>query len=76
MLTYLINFFVGAIAAGTISLCFAWLSKDLAGSFSWAFLIVAMACGLGALYVSAWATPVILMIYLGVNIWEWWQTRA
>ncbi|AIE74774.1 MULTISPECIES: hypothetical protein [unclassified Synechocystis] len=75
MFTYLVHFFIGAIAAGVISLGFAWLSDDLAGSFSWAFLIVAMACGLGALYISGWITPAVLAIYLGVNVWEWWQTK-
>jgi hypothetical protein len=72
-LLYLYHFLIGAIAAGAISLLFAWLSPGEAGSLSFGFLIVAMACGAAALYISPWATPVILALYLGVSFWEWWR---
>jgi len=72
----LVHFIIGAGGGLVLFLLFTRLSGEEKFSFPSGVIIVGIACGVLAHFVSPWATPAVLTLYALANVVELQRYRA
>lgn len=75
MTAFLLHFFLSMVGSVAIFMVFFWLSSERSFSIPFGLVFFGIACGVLAVYVSEWATPVALAAYAVVNGKEWLDDR-
>lgn len=70
MLQFSLHFLMGLIGGGVIFAIFFRLSGADSTSAPFGLVLLAVACGSLAVYVSPWATPAVLVAYVVVSLKE------
>ncbi len=76
MLTVLLHFILGTLGALLVFLVFTRLSGVTRYSAPFGVIFIGISCASLAHFLSAWATPVILVIYTLISAKEYYQDRS
>lgn len=71
MLAFFLHFFIGLAGSVAIFVVFIRLSAAQSTSAPFGLIFFALACGVLAVYLSPWATPVALLLYFAVSLKEY-----
>lgn len=75
MLQFTLHFLTGLIGGAVIFAIFFRISAAKSTSAPFGLVLLAVACGCLAVYVSPWATPAILLVYAGASLREHIEER-
>ena len=71
MFAFFVHFFTGLAGSVAIFVVFFRLSAAQSTSAPFGLIFFALACGVLAVYLSPWATPVALLLYFAVSLKEY-----
>lgn len=75
MATALVHFIAGSLGSLLVFLVFARLSGNTRFSAPFGVILIGIACASLAHFLSAWATPVVIFMYVLANAGELYQER-
>ena len=75
MATALLHFIAGSLGSLVVFLVFARLSGNTSFSAPFGVIFIGIACASLAHFLSAWATPVVIVIYVLASAGELYQER-
>ncbi|MGA1409237.1 MAG: hypothetical protein ACO37W_05800 [Prochlorotrichaceae cyanobacterium] len=75
MIIFWLHFWISLLGSGSIFLIFFRLSEAQSTSAPFGLVFLAIACGILAVYLSPWATPIVLLVYGIASLQEYLDER-